>query len=207
MVVFDLGGVLVRICRSFGEACERSGVGLRHSAEDFEARRTDWYALVKRFEVNEIDSAKYYAQMSDLFEARYSPAEVERIHAAYLIEAYPGTGELLRQLRAAGMLTGLLSNTNAPHWARLLRDFEAPAQADHPCASHLFGCAKPDASIYRAFRQGVEATGSELLFFDDLPANIEAAKIAGWRAETIDPHGDPARQMATLLADYDVRLK
>ena len=206
MVVFDLGGVLVRICRSYGEACERSGVGLRHSDEDFEACRGEWYALVKRFEINKIEAAQYYSDMSELFEARYSPAEVERIHAAYLIEAYSGTEELLRQLCAAGIKTGVLSNTNAPHWARLLSDFEAPAKVDHPCASHLFGFAKPDASIYRAFEQSVGSSGSELLFFDDLPANIEAAKKFGWHAEAIDPHGDPAGQMAALLPKYAVQI-
>ena len=49
-------------------------------------------------------------------------------------------------------------------------------------SSHQLGCYKPDAEIYeRAFAAlGVEP--GEVIFFDDLPANVEAARNAGAQA-------------------------
>jgi FMN phosphatase YigB (HAD superfamily) len=49
--------------------------------------------------------------------------------------------------------------------------------------------------VERATGHGPE----EILFFDDLPENIDGARAAGWRAVLIDPDGDPAAQVMTAL--------
>ncbi|MEO1535088.1 MAG: HAD-IA family hydrolase, partial [Planctomycetota bacterium] len=75
---------------------------------------------------------------------------------------------------------------------------------EHRHASHLLGIAKPDAGIYARFESETGYDGSEILFFDDLAENIEAARERGWHAEQIDHTGDTAEQVARCLAAYGV---
>jgi putative hydrolase of the HAD superfamily len=44
------------------------------------------------------------------------------------------------------------------------------------------GFAKPKPGFYAALAQSVGVPGRELLFFDDAPANVEGAQVAGWNA-------------------------
>ena len=74
----------------------------------------------------------------------------------------------------------------------------------HKVASHAVGATKPDEAIYRAFEQLCGEHGDAILFFDDLEANISVALDIGWRAELIDPLGDPAAQMRSHLRDHEV---
>ena len=43
-----------------------------------------------------------------------------------------------------------------------------------------------------------------ILFFDDDPANVEAARARGWRAERIDAAGDTAAQLLDALRRHAV---
>ena len=47
--------------------------------------------------------------------------------------------------------------------------------------------------------------GTQILFFDDKPENVEAARAAGWRAERVDQVDEPVGQMRDFLARHDVR--
>jgi len=47
-------------------------------------------------------------------------------------------------------------------------------------------------------------TPGGILFFDDTPANVEAARAAGWRAHLVDPAGDPPAQVRSVLAEARV---
>ena len=60
---------------------------------------------------------------------------------------------------------------------------------------------KPDAAIFGAVEDATGRRGDEILFFDDLPANVEGARAHGWRAVLIDPDGDPAAQVLTALEE------
>lgn len=45
------------------------------------------------------------------------------------------------------------------------------------------GAAKPHQDFYVAVASHLGCAGANLLFFDDLDANVEGARTAGWRAE------------------------
>jgi FMN phosphatase YigB (HAD superfamily) len=66
--------------------------------------------------------------------------------------------------------------------------------------------AKPDEAIYRAYEKATGVAGAEIIFFDDLAENIEAARAAGWNAEQIDHTGDTAEQVRMLLSRYGIEL-
>jgi putative hydrolase of the HAD superfamily len=48
------------------------------------------------------------------------------------------------------------------------------------------GWAKPHARYFEAIERRLGRSGHELLFFDDAPENVEAARATGWVAEQVD---------------------
>jgi FMN phosphatase YigB (HAD superfamily) len=74
----------------------------------------------------------------------------------------------------------------------------------HPHASHVLGLLKPGREIYNAFERETGVPGHEILFFDDLPENVQAAAEAGWNAEQIDFTRDTRVQIERSLRDRAV---
>lgn len=207
-VCFDWGGVLLRICRSWGEGCRAAGLPLRgdHGDKPFANERKGHSEL---YQLGHLDDAAFFSRVSEAMDGLYTPEEVERVHHAWLLEEYPGVQALIHDLHAAGLATGLLSNTNAAHWRRQFPlqpsgrpRFAAASLLQHRHASHLLNLAKPGPEIYRAFEAHSHHTPREILFFDDLADNIAAAKALGWNAEQIDHTGDTAAQMRAHLRAY-----
>lgn len=196
IIVFDLGGVMVRICRSWKEACERTGIpfhDLTATPENIAQRK----AIVKKHEVGRLADHEYFAQIAATTAGLYTPEQVRTIHHHWTIGEYPGVGALVDDLHNAGLATGVLSNTNAHHWGLLTTAELYPTlpRIHHLHASHLLALAKPDRGIYEEFTRRSGHPAHRTLFFDDLPDNIAGAHAAGWDAVQIDHAGDTASQM------------
>jgi putative hydrolase of the HAD superfamily len=64
-----------------------------------------------------------------------------------------------------------------------------PDLVDTAFASHLIGLRKPDARVYHHVATELGVEPSDLVFFDDNAANVEAALGLGmqaWRVEGIE---------------------
>lgn len=211
VVVFDWGGVILRIVRDFAEALSRAGLPLRDEPMHPEARKAR-SALAQRYQRGELECDVFFAQLSQATAGLYSPDELRLVHRAWLIEEYPGVRALVEDLRRVpGVETALLSNTNAGHWSRHLPgpggtapDFPTIGLLHHRVASHLVRAAKPEEAIYRAIENVTGARGEQIVFFDDLEENIAAARGLGWRAVQIDHTGDTAAQMRERLGGLGV---
>lgn len=198
VVCFDLGGVVVRICRSFEEAILAAGLALRPLPSD------DWSHaaqrdVVARHQLGWIHGPDFFAGLATAMRDVYSADELVRIHRAVLRAEYDGVTELIAGINRAGLVTACLSNTNHDHWTELV---EMPSlrllHARH--ASHLWGLAKPNAAIYERFERELAVTPASILFFDDLRENVAAAQARGWDAVKIDHAGNTAAQMGEALA-------
>jgi FMN phosphatase YigB (HAD superfamily) len=214
MVCFDLGGVLVRICATWDDACDAAAVDVRKdlsSPEGEETRR----ALGARLEVGRISMAEWADGVSQASGGAWSPDEVRRIHDAITREEYAGALALIEELHDAGMATACLSNTNHAHWVRLAHhdgvrplagvpEYPSVVRLKNRFASHLLGVAKPDAAMYQRFERLVGLHGQDILFFDDRAENVDAARRLQWRAHRIDPQGDPIDQIRGHLNHYRV---
>jgi glucose-1-phosphatase len=208
VVCFDLGGVLVRIVHSWAEACDRCGIPLKNpewiASETARSRRT---LVVDKYQRGELESGAFYIALAAALDGLYTPAEVERIHRAWLLGEYPGFFEILEDLaKVPNVRTACLSNTNAVHWRQLQEAGSFPSfnRLQYRLASHLLGCLKPDPHIYKLAQSHLEADATEIVFFDDLEANVEAARNAGWAAEQIDPRGDTPAQIRAHLTAHGV---
>lgn len=198
-VVFDLGGVLVRICHHWQQAADRAGLPDFMNVDDPAVRGAIHQALAD-YEVNAIASDDLLIRLARI-STGHSPVDIRAIIDAWLIDLYTGVGDLLDDLHHADLRTACLSNTNDLHWRLMLTDarFAALGKLHHRLASHLIAARKPDPAIYQHLETVTQAAPSSILFFDDLPANIEAANARGWRGRLIDPAGDTVRQIREHL--------
>src|SRR4029453_2600862 len=75
-----------------------------------------------------------------------------------------------------------LSNSNAVHWERNAHDLQLFTHFEAALSSHLLGCHKPDPVIYQRALATLHVGPDAVLFFDDVAANVEAARAVGIRA-------------------------
>ncbi len=210
LIVFDLGRVLLRIADDWNHCARLADVPLPPVlGGDISASHTRDHAHADpALEAAFADFECGRTSIDAFFDfaaprLKLPIAEARRLFDGWLIEPMPGVHDLLDELDAAkqanpALRTACLSNTNAAHWEHLLGDTGHAAalplhRLDFPLASQLLGHAKPDPACYRAFEchTATSGAGARILFFDDLPANVDAAKACGWKAVLV-PRGDDA---------------
>ena len=230
-VVFDLGGVIVRIHHSWQHAAAAAGVrGATNSTHDLARthalnstsdaapnstphsmfdptlhRADDFRTLVSEQQRGILSHDDFCSGVSQLTSGVLSAQDVARIHTAVIVGAYDGVEQLVLQLNKRGLSTACLSNTNHQHW-QLMHTMAAFNAIQHRHASHLFQLEKPNQAIFRAFESATQARSCDILYFDDLADNIAAATQAGWRAMLIDPHSETVPQIRRALATHGVLL-
>jgi putative hydrolase of the HAD superfamily len=203
LVCFDLGGVLIRICRSWEEGCRAAGIDVRGEIATDLASAKARRELGMRHQVGLMDCEDYFKAVAATHGDRYTAKEIERVHHAWMLGEYPGVSEVIDRIHKAGVATAALSNTNLSHWRRL-PGFASVGRLHTRLASHELGLVKPDAAIYREAERRLGVGGDAILFFDDLIENVEAANKVGWNAVRIDHNGDTAAQIAEALCAREV---
>jgi glucose-1-phosphatase len=203
LVCFDLGGVLVRIARGWADACQRAGVDLPHANQALWAKHQQ---LMLRYETGEIDAAGYMAEAPGLIGGGVKPDAIVKVFDAWLLGMYPGAPDLLEELRSHGFKTACLSNTNQHHWDMITRleAYRPLQQLDYRLASHELRVMKPNEQAYRRTETATGFWGEQVLFFDDKPENVAAARAVNWKAETIDRTDDAVPQIRDYLAAHGV---
>ena len=204
VVCFDFGGVLVRISRSWDEACERAGID-RSGIELPTMNMLVASGNAARLQRGEIEFETFIAEEAVRLEHRLTSEQLARIHAAWLVEEVTDLAPVIEALNRAGLTTTSLSNTDAEHW-KTLRDMDVIRNLMIPGLSFEMGLMKPDHRIYQEAEVLFDACGSSILFFDDLPENIEAAMQCGWNAVLVDPMKPAAEQVRRGLESFGIVL-
>ena len=118
------------------------------------------------------------------------------------LRAAPGAREVLSALQARGLRIGVLSNT-FPSILRTLEAVELADLVDVAVASCTVGVHKPEAGAYRYALERLGLPARAVLFVDDLPENVEAARALGMPAVQIDLNGaveEAVHSLQELLA-------
>jgi putative hydrolase of the HAD superfamily len=89
--------------------------------------------------------------------------------------------EWLREVRAAGLKTALLSNMH-PDMAEHVKSFDWLRQLDCATLSCEVRAIKPDRAIYERCLERLQLPGSEVCFIDDREVNVQGAREAGMKA-------------------------
>jgi 2-haloacid dehalogenase len=102
----------------------------------------------------------------------------------------PETAAILRALRAAGVPVFALSNFGIQTLEIAEKAFPVLKEFDQRFISGHLKVIKPDARIYEILEQETGIFPEGLLFIDDKPENIAAAKARGWQGHLFDsPEG------------------
>ena len=202
LVCFDLGGVVIRICQSWDEACAAAGIPVRDTAL-WQRTHTDRLRVLAEFQTGRIDAPTFADRVSEQVAGLYSPAEILSVHHAWMLDEYAGVAALIDHVHDAGLDTAALSNTSHDHWDRIVA-YTAVTRLRHLLASHLLGLHKPDPMIFRRLEEQLGYRAQEIIFFDDTHENVVAANGVGWRAHLVDPEADTAQQIAAILREESV---
>jgi putative hydrolase of the HAD superfamily len=205
LVVFDLGRVLVRICDSWTHAAELAKLPMK-LPDMSETTRAALREQVFASEKGRITQEQFCNNAAEILNL---PAQhVTAMSNIFLIETFPGVRMLLQDILRGGAQTACLSNNNSSHWKIMSEPgMECSVPFDrltHHFASHLIGLRKPDPKIYAYVEQQTKFAGAQIIFFDDLIENVQAARQRGWRAEQILPDSDPVAQMRRHLQPLNV---
>ena len=120
LVVFDLGGVLVHIARTWEEACASAGLPpAPASAPD--GYVTPINQATADFQLGRIDTREWCEAVARASDRAYSATDAGRVLQAWTRHQYDRIDEVFDVLDAHGIATAVFSNTNAAHWHRRAR--------------------------------------------------------------------------------------
>jgi len=91
----------------------------------------------------------------------------------------PDSEKLIRDLKAAGLKIGILSNIVTDFLVRIKKTLPVFDLVDTAVFSCDTGCVKPEAKIYRILLSKLGLEAEQCVFFDDLEINVKAAEALG----------------------------
>ncbi len=107
---------------------------------------------------------------------------------------------LLRALRRNGVRVVALTNFGVETFGYARSQYDFLDEFDAAVVSGVVGTTKPDSVIYERLEHLTGLNGDQLLFTDDVAANIAAAAARGWRTHLFThPGGWAARLVAEGL--------
>jgi putative hydrolase of the HAD superfamily len=176
-LIFDFGGVLTNpVWESFAHFCREEGLDPDTIKELF---RKDPGALadLRELEKGDVNEAEFERRFAERLGLASSEGLIERLFVG--MTPLEEMIEVVRVARAAGLKTGLLSNSwSVDHYDRKMLD----ELFDVAVISGEVGMHKPEEEIYRLTVERLGVEPSECVFIDDLRENCEGAEAIGMTA-------------------------
>lgn len=177
LYIFDLGNVIVDIDfkRVLGVWSKLSSVPLATLSERFKMGE-----VFQQHERGEISDEDFALQLSDEMGLSLSFEQFAEGWQAVFVALRPEVIAIMQRLRQEGHRVVVLSNTNRLHCNHWPQHYpEVAAAADHMYLSQDLGMRKPEARIYQHVLSAENIPAEQAVFFDDVEANIVAARIEG----------------------------
>jgi putative hydrolase of the HAD superfamily len=183
-IVFDFAGVLFHwqpldlLQRTLPSHASGEAAARRLAEGIFQGWGGDW----AEFDRGTIDVPELVWRIAKRTGLR--PQDVQAVVDAVPAELQPmpETVMLLERLQSAGRPLHFLSNMPHPYADHLEREHAFVSRFESGVFSARVGWIKPEAEIYAVAARRFGAQPSQLLFIDDMPDNVAAARRAGWQA-------------------------
>ncbi len=192
-LLLDLGGTV------FASGFERLALLPTHDAalSGIAARRGPvgpepdplWDAMMR----GELSERDYWHARSDEVGAvlgRPGWPITEFMHLLYGLAAdvlRPAAGALVADARAAGRRVGVLTNDlRAFHGETAMAGHPVLAGMDALVDASVTGILKPDPRAYALAADALGTPAADIVFVDDMPANVEGARVAGMISLLLD---------------------
>ncbi len=195
-LLVDWGGVMTtNLFDSFAAFCEAEGIDRDALVQAFRSN-PDAQRLLFAFEEGRVDEATFEPQLAGLLgiPARRDSLIAQLFAGAVLDEPMV---DVVRAARAAGIRTGLISNS----WGT--GTYPRPLLAelfDGTIISGEVGIRKPAPRIYELGAEAIGLPPSECVFVDDLPFNLPPALELGMRAIHHREASETIAQLRELFA-------
>jgi len=178
-LLVDYGGVLTtNVWGSFRAFCEAEGIDRDEVKKAFR-ENPEAIALLRRLEAGELDEETFsplFGPIIGVREERYEGL-VDRLFSG--MQPEQAMIEALPRARAAGLKTGLISNS----WGHGRYDRDSFARLfDAVVISGEVGLYKPQPEIFRLGAERVGLDPAQCVFVDDLVENCEGAEAVGMTA-------------------------
>ena len=167
---------------------------------DLQPAASPYWAARLEYDGGALSPADYWASVLGRRVGAEELARLEELDARQWARLNPRTQQVLQLLAGEGAQLALLSNMPAEMSYRYESDASWPAFFAVRYFSGRLRMVKPDERIYRHVLDGLGAAPEDVVFIDDNPANIEAAKALGMRVVLHTEETD-LRQELALLTD------
>jgi epoxide hydrolase-like predicted phosphatase len=175
-LLVDYGGVLTtNVWDSFRAFCDAEGLD-RNEVKRLFREDPEALGLLRRLETGELTEEAFSAQFGPMLGISTDRHDglVDRLFAG--MQPEEAMIEALRHARAAGVRTGLISNS----WGRGRYDRSMFGELfDGVVISGEVGLHKPQPQIFELGAERVGLPASECVFVDDLRENCEGAEAVG----------------------------
>jgi HAD superfamily hydrolase (TIGR01509 family) len=91
---------------------------------------------------------------------------------------------------SSGNRVAVFSNTNHEHWSFVTAKAGGVLDRFEMHLSHEIGAVKPEPEAFGLVARRADVDPRRCLFIDDLSANVEGARVAGFQAEQFTTQGD-----------------
>lgn len=168
VILFDLGGVLLELRDPI------STFRLDIDASEF-LRTWIMSPSVRALESGQINGEKFAQRIVAEMELPMDWQELLRRFDSWPAKIYPRAIDLIDRIPST-FSCAILSNTNAVHWERIDVAGNFGNRFDRYFLSYESGLLKPDRESFLQVSAGYACRPEEILFFDDNPVNVAAAK-------------------------------
>ncbi|MFW5431408.1 MAG: HAD family hydrolase [Methylophilaceae bacterium] len=189
-VLFDIGGVLIELNGL------PSIAKLLDSDQSLDDIYQYWMAApsVIGHETGKLSTDEFAKEVVKDLKLTITPEAFMENFATWIVGTFPDAFELLDAIPNT-VKVAALSNTSGAHW----KEVEATGLTDkieHLFLSHEIGHLKPSAPAFQAAVDGLGIPAAEIIFFDDVIENVNAANAFGLKAHQAL---NPAQAKQTLM--------
>ena len=180
VVLFDVGGVLVQL----------NGIetllGWLDNGMTVEQLWVRWLrsTAVREFETGLTDQNQFALAVTQEFDLEIEPSQFLRSFEKWPLGLYPGAMQMLARIPSR-YRRALLSNSNALHWPRMVKEMGLGDAFEHRFVSHLTGKIKPDRAAFADVTDSLGCAPDKVLFLDDNRLNTDAAEDFGMHAARV----------------------
>lgn len=200
-LLLDWGGVMTtNLFASFGAFCEREGLAADVLAQAFRTDRGARDALIAYEEGRMEDDAFALALAAALgLPPERAEGLIDELMSGATLEA--DMVDMVRRVRAAGIRTGLVSNS----WGADRYPADVVAELfDATVISGIEGFRKPDPRMYELGAERIGVRAAACVFVDDLPFNLKPAAELGMATVL---HKDPAATIGRVEVLLGIPLR
>jgi epoxide hydrolase-like predicted phosphatase len=189
-VLFDFGGVLTTpVWDSFAAFCRAEGLD-PDAIKNLFRKDPEALADLRGLETGTLSETDFEQTFGRRLGLRNPDGLIDSMFAG--MKPVESMVEAVREIRAGGLLTGLVSNS----WSTGHYDRELLAELfDAVVISAEVGLHKPEPEIYLLAAERLEVDPAKCVFVDDLRENCEGAEAVGMTAIR---HVDPPETIARL---------